>query len=296
MLHELFAHKDPVLFAIPFFFVSIAVELAALKWLDHDDNLTGYMFKDARTSISMGLGSLVSTTLLKLLALIVYGAIYVVMPWHVPLNWWGILLVVLGLDFFYYWNHRFVHRTRVGWAAHQAHHSSEYMNFATALRQKWNPWFELAFYLPLAVLGFSPAAIFMASSISLVYQFFVHTEMIDRLWAPIELVFNTPSHHRVHHGSDEIYLDRNYGGILIIWDRLFGTFQAELQRPTYGLTYKVDTFNLIKLEYGSYAALFRDVRNAKSWRLKVNYLLRPPGWAPTDAQPTEQPETAGTAA
>ena len=139
------------------------------------------------------------------------------------------------LDLAYYCNHRFVHRVNIGWAAHQAHHSSEYMNFATALRQKWNPWFEFFFWLPLPFLGFAPWTLYVAFSINLVYQFFVHTETIDRLPRPIELVLNTPSHHRVHHGSDPEYLDKNYAGILIVWDRMFGTFQPERQRPTYGL-------------------------------------------------------------
>jgi sterol desaturase/sphingolipid hydroxylase (fatty acid hydroxylase superfamily) len=187
------------------------------------------------------------------------------------------------VDFLFYWNHRFVHRARVGWAAHQAHHSSEYMNFATALRQKWNPWFEFFFFLPLPFLGISPLALYVAFSINLIYQFFTHTEMIGKLWRPIELVMNTPSHHRVHHGSDPEYLDRNYAGILIIWDRMFGTFVEEKQRPTYGLTKPKDTFNLISLQYGDYAELWRDVRSASSWRDRVGYLFGPPGWEPARA-------------
>ena len=274
--------KNPLTYAVPFFLLSIAIELAALKWLDHDDNVTGYAFKDARTSIFMGLGSLVTTTLFKLAFFWIFVLIYEhVAPVQLPNTWWAFLVTVLAVDFAYYWQHRFVHRVRVGWAAHQAHHSSEFMNFGTALRQKWNPWFDVLFLLPIPLLGMSPAWMYLGLGISLVYQFFVHTEMIDRLPRPIEYVFNTPSHHRVHHGSDPIYLDRNYAGILIIWDRMFRTFQPELHRPTYGLTYKVDTYNLIKLEYGHYANLFRDVRNATSWRVKLGYLFMPPGWEPT---------------
>jgi sterol desaturase/sphingolipid hydroxylase (fatty acid hydroxylase superfamily) len=263
-VHEMLdATRNPVTWAIPFFFLSIAIELAALKWLDHDDNLMGYLAKDARTSILMGVGSLVSTTVVKVLMFLAYIGIYTyVAPWHVPNTWWGIAASVVLVDFAYYWNHRFVHRARVGWAAHQAHHSSEYMNFSTALRQKWNPWFEFFFFLPLPFLGLSPVGIYLAFSINLIYQFFVHTETIGRLPRPIELVFNTPSHHRVHHGSDPEYLDKNYAGILIVWDRVFGSFQPELQRPKYGLTHPVDTYNLVKLQYGHYADLWRDVRNA----------------------------------
>jgi len=290
-MHELFdPAANPITYAIPFFLLSIAIELAALKWLDHDDNLTGYLAKDARTSMLMGLGSLVTTTVLKLVMFVVYVAIYeYAAPFHVPMTWWGIVASVVVVDLLYYWNHRFVHRARVGWAAHQAHHSSEYMNFATALRQKWNPWFEFVFFLPLPFVGISPLSLYVAFSINLIYQFFVHTEMIDRLPRPIEAVFNTPSHHRVHHGSDPEYLDKNYAGILIVWDRMFGTFQPELQRPVYGLTKQKDTYNLIRLQYGDYAELWADVRAATTWRDRLGYLFRPPGWSPVGVE-TREPE------
>ena len=206
---------NPVTWAVPFFLLFIGIELAALKWLDHDD-VTGYQPKDASTSILMGLGSLATTLAFKAAAFFVYIALYLyVAPWHLPMRtWWSWVLVIGGVDFAYYWQHRFVHRARVGWAAHQAHHSSEYMNFGTALRQKWNPWFEFFFWLPLPLLGVAPWAIYFGYGINLVYQFFVHTETIKKLPRPFEFLFNTPSHHRVHHGADPIYLDRNYAGIL----------------------------------------------------------------------------------
>jgi sterol desaturase/sphingolipid hydroxylase (fatty acid hydroxylase superfamily) len=282
--------QNPVTYAIPFFLLSIGIEIAALKWLDHDDNAIGmaaYDLRDARTSILMGVGSLATTIVLKIVMFVLYILIWDHLAlWHVPLTWWGIALAVVALDLAYYLNHRFVHRARVGWAAHQAHHSSEYMNLATALRQKWNPWWEILFFAPLPLLGFSPAAVYIALGFNLVYQFFTHTEAIQRLPRPIEAVFNTPSHHRVHHGSDPIYLDRNYAGILIIWDRMFGTFQRELHRPTYGLTKPVTTHNLVTLQYGDYAALWADVRRARSWRERLGYLFRPPGWAPEGETPT----------
>ncbi|HEY0776214.1 MAG TPA: sterol desaturase family protein, partial [Nocardioidaceae bacterium] len=167
---------------------------------------------------------------------------------------------------------------------HQAHHSSEYFNFATALRQKWNNSHELVIWAPLPLLGVPPALVFLGFSVSLVYQFFVHTERIGKLWRPIELVFNTPSHHRVHHGSDPEYLDRNYGGILIVWDRVFGSFQQELHRPTYGLTKPVGTYNLIRLQTHEYAAIARDVRDAPTWKDKLGYVFGPPGWRPSTAE------------
>lgn len=278
---------NPVTYAIPFFVLTILIELAALKWLDHDSafdgrGLTGYAARDARTSLLMGFGSLFFTTAFKLGTFVVYVALYAwVAPWHLAVDtWWYWIALLVVQDLTYYASHRFVHRARVGWAAHQAHHSSEYMNFTTALRQKWNPWFEFFFWLPLPLLGFAPWTIYVAFGFNLIYQFFVHTELVDKLPRPIELVFNTPSHHRVHHGSDPEYLDRNYAGILIVWDRLFGTFQPELHRPSYGLTRPKDTYNLLALQYGDYAELWRDVRRASCWRDRLGYLFGPPGWEP----------------
>ena len=145
--------------------------------------------------------------------------------------------------------------------------------------------------LALGALGVAPWAISVAFGVNLIFQFFVHTELVDKLPRPVELVFNTPSHHRVHHGSDPIYLDRNYAGILIVWDRMFGTFQPELHRPKYGLTYKVETYNMVKLQYGHYADLWRDVRDASSWRDRVGYLFMPPNWQPAPP-PARDPEPA----
>ncbi len=170
------------------------------------------------------------------------------------------MLTILLVDLLWYSYHRSSHRVRLLWAMHQAHHSSVRFNYTTALRQKWNPWGELLFWVPLPLLGVAPWMIFAVFSLNLVYQFWVHTETIPKLWRPVELVFNTPSHHRVHHASDAAYLDRNYGGILIVWDRLFGTFAEEQQRPTYGLTHPVTTFNPFRLQYGELALMLRQVR------------------------------------
>ncbi len=282
--------KNPVTYAVPFFVLTILIEIAALKWLDHDDNptltgVTGYYGRDTRASLGMGVGSIFFLTVFKVGSFFVFTAIYThLAPFKLPTDtWWYWVLVIFGLDFFYYWNHRFVHRVNIGWAAHQAHHSSEYMNFGTALRQKWNPWFEFFFWLPLPFLGFAPWTLYVSFGFNLIYQFFVHTELIDKMWRPVELVMNTPSHHRVHHGSDPEYLDKNYAGIFIVWDRMFGTFVEERQRPTYGLTKPVGTYHLLKLEYGDYAKLVRNVRAATTWRNKLGYLFGPPGWEPPAA-------------
>lgn len=283
-------YKNPLTFAAPFFLLSIAIELAALRWLDPGPNvgsaegpkLKGYLAKDARTSILMGLGSIIFLTLFKIGTFFVFVAVSVYLaPWHLHTGtWWYWVLLMLTLDLAFYLHHRFVHRVRIGWAAHQAHHSSEYFNFGTALRQKWNPWTEALFWLPLPLLGFAPWTLYVAFSFNLIYQFFTHTEVIGKMWWPIEFIMNTPSHHRVHHGSDAIYLDKNFAGIFIIWDRMFGSFQPEIYRPTYGLTTQVDTYNLLSLQYGDYAQMVRDVRGAATLRDKLGYVLGPPGWQP----------------
>jgi sterol desaturase/sphingolipid hydroxylase (fatty acid hydroxylase superfamily) len=182
-------------------------------------------------------------------------------------------------DFTYYWFHRCSHDVRILWAAHVNHHSSESYNLSTALRQSWTtPFTTLLFYWPLPLLGFHPYMIFIATSASLLYQFWIHTECIDRL-GPFERVFNTPSHHRVHHGSNLEYLDRNHGGILILWDRWFGTFEPEVATVKYGLTKNIDSFNPLRIAFHEFAAIARDVRAASDWRARFGYVFGPPGWS-----------------
>ncbi len=281
--------QDPSLLAVPFFVLFIVLELVALRVLDNDAEdeegphraLMGYAAKDSRASLSMGVGSVVVNVGARAVALLGYTALYLVTPLRLdPHDWWTWVIALLLVDLLWYSYHRSSHRIRVLWAMHQAHHSSVHFNYTTALRQKWNPWGELLFWVPLPLLGIPPWMIFFVFSLNLVYQFWVHTETIPKLWRPIELVFNTPSHHRVHHASDAEYLDRNYGGILIVWDRLFGTFREEQQRPTYGLTHPVTTFNPFRLQYAEFAQMFREVRAARRWRDRLGYVFAPPGWSP----------------
>jgi sterol desaturase/sphingolipid hydroxylase (fatty acid hydroxylase superfamily) len=273
--------RDPVTYAIPVFVLFMALEIASLRHLDDDVANRGYERRDTRTNVFMGLGSLVVNGGARVVALLGYSALYVVSPLRLdPHRWWAWVYALLAVDLLFYAEHRAAHRVRLLWAAHQAHHSSQRFNLSTAVRQKWNPWWELLVWVPLPVLGMPPWMIFFTFSINLIYQFFVHTERIDRMWRPIEFVFNTPSHHRVHHASDAEYLDKNFAGILIIWDRMFGSFRAERHRPTYGLTHNVDSYNPFKLQYYMYADIWRDVRRARSWRAKLGYVFGPPDWSP----------------
>jgi sterol desaturase/sphingolipid hydroxylase (fatty acid hydroxylase superfamily) len=204
-----------------------------------------------------------------------------------PLAW--VALFFLD-DFAYYWFHRASHECRFWWAAHVNHHSSQHYNLSTAIRQPWTgvlvgtwaPWF------PLALLGFPPEMIFTMSGFSLLYQFWLHTEAIRRMPRWYEYLFNTPSHHRVHHASNPGYVDRNYSGTLMVWDRLFGTFAAERDEEPcrYGLIKNIDTFNPIKIAFHEWAAMARDVSSARSPREAFKYMFGPPGWRPDGQGPT----------
>ena len=293
--------RDPVLFAIPFFLLLLVLEWIAARKLEQLEGSAGpaaqrpptgsYRTADAWASISMGLVSVATTAGWKFIALLGYTAIYAYLaPWQLAAtHWYTWVIAILGVDLLYYTYHRIAHRVRLIWATHQAHHSSRYFNFATALRQKWNPWGELLFWTPLPLLGVPPWMIFFAFSLNLIFQFWVHTETIPKLWGPVEFILNTPSHHRVHHASQKQYLDRNYAGILIIWDRLFGTYAEEEAVPVYGLTVPVTTHNPFRLQYGEFVAAIRDVRGARTWRERAGYLFAPPGWKPAD--PVLPPES-----
>jgi sterol desaturase/sphingolipid hydroxylase (fatty acid hydroxylase superfamily) len=276
---------DPVMYAVPFFLLLLVIEWAAARTLAHDEQRApagASSRPDAWASISMGLVSIGTSGVLNFVALLAYAALYAyVAPWQLPANaWYTWVIAIVGVDLMYYLYHRIAHRVRLIWATHQAHHSSQYFNFATALRQKWNISGDVFLRAVLPLLGVPPWIVFASFSINLIYQFWIHTERIGKLWAPVEFIFNTPSHHRVHHGMDQQYLDKNYGGIFIVWDRLFGTFQPETARPHYGLTKQVDTYNIWKLQTYEYVAILRDVRGATRWRDKFGYAFGPPGWAP----------------
>ncbi|MFI0899968.1 sterol desaturase family protein [Streptomyces sp. NPDC020983] len=287
---------DVVLWSIPAFVLLTVVEVISYR-IHPDEDAAGYTGRDTATSLSMGLGSLVTDALWKIPVVAVYSALYALTPLRVPVHWWTVLLMLLAQDFSYYWSHRGHHVVRLLWACHVVHHSSRSFNLSTALRQPWTSLTSWPFYLPLVALGVHPAALAFCSSVSLVYQFWIHTERIDKLPRPLELVLNTPSHHRVHHASQGSYLDRNFGGILIVWDRLFGSFTAETERPVYGLTKNIATYNPLRVATHEYAALARDLAGATSWRDRLGHLVNGPGWAPAPAPaPAAAPHSGTTAA
>ncbi|MCC3768490.1 sterol desaturase family protein [Streptomyces sp. UNOC14_S4] len=272
---------DVTLWSVPAFVLLTAVELVSYRLRPAErTGDAGYGAKDAATSVTMGVGSLFFDALWKIPIVAVYTALYELTPLRVPVHWWTLLLMLLAQDFLYYWSHRGHHVVRILWACHVVHHSSRRFNFTTALRQPWTTLTVWPFYLPMIALGVHPAAVAFCASVNLVYQFWVHTERVRKLPRPFEYVLNTASHHRVHHASQGGYLDRNFGGILIVWDRLFGTFVPETERPVYGLTKNIHTYNPLRVATHEYAAVLRDLRAARDWRERAGRVFRGPGWQP----------------
>jgi sterol desaturase/sphingolipid hydroxylase (fatty acid hydroxylase superfamily) len=273
-------HLPPVvLWSIPAFILLMALERVSY-WLHPDDDELGYTSKDAATSIGMGLGSLGFDFVYGLGIALAIGAVATATPLHMPFYWWLLPAFLIAQDFCYYWSHRSHHRIRLLWASHVVHHSSQRFNLSTALRQPWTGFTSWLFYIPLVALGMSPAVLAFCQGVNLVYQFWIHTERIDKMPRSFEFVFNTPSHHRVHHASQGGYLDRNFGGILIIWDRMFRSFAPELERPVYGLTKNIQTFNPLRVAFHEYAAIGRDLRATRGWKNRLRHLAYGPGWQP----------------
>ena len=264
-------------YAIPFFVLLILVEII----LTAKKNLDSYEIKDASSSIAMGLGNVLIGLLSKTLVIGALSFVYEHFRFFtIPFTWWAWVLVFFADDFSYYWMHRISHENRFFWASHIVHHSSQKYNLATALRQTWTGSFtSFVFWLWMALLGFHPLMILTQMSVSLLYQFWIHTETINRLPKWFEAFFNTPSHHRVHHATNPQYLDRNHAGILIIWDKLFGTFEPEVETPVYALTQNINTYNPIKIAFHEWVSLTKDIFKSKtSLANKLKYLLKPPGW------------------
>jgi sterol desaturase/sphingolipid hydroxylase (fatty acid hydroxylase superfamily) len=265
-------------YAIPAYVLLMVLEILSFRFIPDEDE-QGYTVRDTATSISMGLGYVVFNLAWSLLYVGAYEGVQHLTPLRISMSWAAAIGVFVGWDFLYYWEHRAGHRVRILWAAHINHHSSQKFNFSTALRQPWTGIGTLPFGLPLVLIGFSPAAVFTAQSANLLYQFWIHTERIDRMWKPIEAVMNTPSHHRVHHGSNRRYLDRNFAGVFIVWDRMFKTFTPETERVIYGLTANIDTYNPLRVAFHEYAAIGRDLRAVSSLKDRYTVLFRSPGKA-----------------
>ncbi|WP_102868936.1 sterol desaturase family protein [Pseudovibrio exalbescens] len=278
---------DPIAYSVPAFIILMIVEgVLALR-----GRWRGYELKDTVISLSMGIGSLVVKVIVG--AAVTYAALTWAYGYRLiedlPVTWWSVALCYLLYDFAYYWEHRLGHEYRWFWASHVNHHSSQHYNLSTALRQTWTGTIALTFLfgMPVAFIGFPPEMVYFAASLNLVYQFWIHTELIDRI-GPLEYVLNTPSHHRVHHATNPRYLDSNYGGTLIIWDRMFGTFTEEVREepPRYGIGRDLGTTNIFYVAFHEWLAILRDLRSVRSLRELVGYTFGPPGWSPDGSRMT----------
>ncbi len=266
--------------ALPIFIIALLIEVFVAR----RSQKQLYNGKDTLVSLSMLIIAAFVEFLPKLLAFTVFMYLHEYSPLQevIQRQWWAWILLFFLDDFSYYWFHRMNHEVRLFWAGHVVHHSSEYLNFGTALRQGVGERLhKFLFWLWLPLLGFDALMIFVMISINLFYQFWVHTELVNKLPNWFEAIFNTPSHHRVHHASNIRYLDCNHAGVLIIWDKWFGTFSAEqnADKPVYGLTKNIDSFNPAYVATHEYWSIWKDIRRAKKWSDKLKYIFYAPGWS-----------------
>jgi sterol desaturase/sphingolipid hydroxylase (fatty acid hydroxylase superfamily) len=271
---------DYIVLAIPVFLILIGLELLITRLLEKDY----YRLADSLADLSCGMLQQLLEVLVKTLLFAGYLFVWTRYRWmdvsETSILAW--ILCFLGVDFLYYWFHRLSHEVNAFWAAHVVHHQSEDYNLAVALRQgALQGWFSWAFYIPLALVGFPPLRFLATSSFNTLYQFWIHTRVIGRL-GPLEWVLNTPSNHRVHHGRNPKYIDRNHGGTLIVWDRLFGTFQAEEDDVVYGITSPLESWNPVWANLHYWVELVRKARSASRLADKVRLFLKPPGWHPEE--------------
>ncbi len=263
--------------AIPGFLLLLLIEVIAAAWMHQDL----FEWKDTAASLTMGIGNVIIGLFTKVLLFVSYSFVHRFAIFNIGYQWWAWLLLFFAEDFTYYVFHRSSHECRFFWASHVVHHSSQRYNLGTALRQTWTGGisFSFIFWLWLPLIGFPPIMVMTMQAISLLYQFWIHTELIRSL-GPLEAFFNTPSHHRVHHASNARYLDRNHAGTLIIWDRLFGTFELEDESEPliYGLTKNINTYNPVRIAFHEWIDIARDLRLARTWNERWHLVFGRPGW------------------
>ena len=265
-------------YAIPGFVLLLSIE----AWFSYKEHKQFYEKKDTFASLGLGIGNVIIGFFTKAMIFGLFTFLYKYRLFDLDAStWWFWVLLFFADDFTYYLFHRTAHSTGWFWASHVVHHSSQHYNLAAALRQTWtgNLTGSFLFWAWMPLVGFPPIWILFMQQISLIYQFWIHTETINRLPRFFEFFLNTPSHHRVHHGSDLKYLDKNHGGILIVWDRIFGSFQPEEERPTYGLTKNIESSNPAKIALITWVDLFKKVKQAKSLKNRASYFIKPPGWS-----------------
>jgi sterol desaturase/sphingolipid hydroxylase (fatty acid hydroxylase superfamily) len=271
-------------YLIPLFFAFVGFEWA---WGIYKKKYY-YEKRDFWGSTGIGVVNALIGAVLKMGNLAIVISLYKLTPLSVPHTWWGYVLCFIGVDFCRYWAHRIAHEQRFWWATHVTHHSSEKLNFSTAFRTGWTQHIKIVFFLPLPLLGFDPVMFLICHQLAVIYQFFVHTELVGKLPWIIEYIFVTPSHHRAHHGVNAEYIDKNYGSTFIIWDRMLGTFQEEKAKPKYGLTKPINSYNPVYLCFHEWVDIFKDLKYAKSFKEVWGVLFQPPGAIVTEKQRDER--------
>ncbi len=270
---------NPVIFSIPIFFTLIVLEIiyAVYKRPDY------YKVADTISNINCGIGDQVIGMMTKVVTIGIYQYLFENYAWfHFESTLGSFLALFLLVDFLYYWKHRLSHEINLLWLGHSIHHQSEEYNLSVALRQSWfDKFFSFPFYLPLALMGFDTQSFVIAIGLNLLYQFWVHTEVIDRMGF-LEYFLSTPSHHRVHHARNPEYIDKNHGGVFIIWDKLFGTFKQEVDTPVYGVTQPIRTWNAFDANVQPWIKIFHEVTTYHNWKDKLMVWLKPPGWRPAE--------------
>lgn len=271
---------NPVILAIPIFFLLMAAEVV----YDYVKQRKLYRLSDAVSNISCGIVEQLTGLFAKIFTVAAYHFIFVNFAiFELENTWYWLVLAFLGVDFFYYWAHRMSHQVNLFWLGHVVHHQSEDYNLSVALRQStFQKMFTFYFYFPMAFLGFKTEWFVLMGAFNLLYQFWIHTEVIDKLPKWFEYIFNTPAHHRVHHGRDPKYIDKNHAGTLIIWDRMFGTFQQEEERPTYGITTPLNTWNPVMANVKPFVNLWNEVKEVPGIANKFKLVWMPPGWYPAE--------------
>lgn len=282
---------DPLIVTIPVFVLAIALELN----FNRKNHRHRYDPSDTTVSIILGLGYAIAGGVVAQFYYSFFAKLYQIRLLTIPFEWWAWPIAIIADDLVYYVYHRAAHRVRWLWAAHVNHHSSPHYNLATAVRNTWTGAIanDVFCRFPLFLLGFHPGMIALCTSINLVYQFWIHTECIDRMPNWFEKIFNTPAHHRIHHASNPPYLDRNYGGTLIIWDRLFGTFASEVKDEPcrFGLVKNLTNKHFIHIVFHEWKDLLSDLWSMP-WRFKFAYAFGRPGWSHDGSRQTSDEQLA----
>jgi sterol desaturase/sphingolipid hydroxylase (fatty acid hydroxylase superfamily) len=262
-----------IVWAIPVMFSFVLIEF----FISHKQNKKYYDKKETLGSLGLGIGNILISTLIKVMLFYMIIWIYNLVPWRMEFNWWTLIPCYIIFDFFSYVAHRISHRQRFWWATHVAHHSAEHYNLSVSFRLSWVQYLKIIFFLPVMMLGFHPIIFFITNQIAILFQFWVHTEYIGKLPRFVEYILATPSNHRVHHGTQAKYIDKNFGATFILWDRLFNTYQKEEEKVIYGLTTNIQQkANPIHINFHEYAEIIKDIKQMDGWRRKLFVIFGSP--------------------